>query len=150
MNHSQKTINPEQLPHSLQIWNNKARLALPLPLKIWLTILVLTFLSSIGFVSQHSPPRWIIGGFILSHLLVFLWPIVTTITLRIGIVSLAHVICWSPGYILTMIEIWQGSAKGNYQIWSWAIIATISIAFIFDLRDSANYIYFGLKRKIPA
>ena len=147
-----KTTNPNcdrELPYSLQIWNNKARLSLPLPLKIWLTFLVLTFLSSIAFVNTHYPPRWVIGGFICSHLLVFLWPVVTTIPLRIGLVSLAHVVCWCPGYILSIVEVWQGSATGNYQIWLYAIIAVISIAFSFDLRDSAKFLYFGFQRKIP-
>ena len=150
MNDRQKPEPNKPLPHSLQIWNNRARFSLPLLLKLWLSVLVLTLLSSIAFVSDRDPPRWIIGGFILSHLFVFLWPIATKIPLRIGMVSLAHVVCWSPGYFLTIIEVWQGSARGSYQIWSWATIAVISIAFLFDLRDSANYLYFGLKGQIPA
>ncbi|MGK7929216.1 MAG: hypothetical protein AB4290_28925 [Spirulina sp.] len=137
-------------PHALQIWDNQARLSLPLPLKIWLTVLVLTFLSSLAFVHNHYPPRWVIGGFILSHLFVFLWPVVTTVKLQRGIVSLAHVVCWSPGYLLTIVEVWQSSASGNYHIWLLVTIVVISIAFIFDLRDSASYIYFWLKGKIPA
>lgn len=140
----------KKLPHALQLWNNKARFSLPLSLKIWLTLLVLTFLSSIAFIGNYYPPRWVIGGFILSHLIVFLWPIATTIPLRIGIVSLAHVICWSPGYVLTIVEVLQGSARGNYQIWSFIAIAVISIAFIFDLRDSGRYLYFVFKGKIPS
>ena len=40
----------ENLPHALEIWDNAARLALPIWLKAWLGLLAVTFLSSAFFV----------------------------------------------------------------------------------------------------
>ncbi len=48
---------PEDLPHALELWDNAARLATPLPLKIWLAFLALTFLSSLFFVRRKPVAR---------------------------------------------------------------------------------------------
>ncbi|MBP0021153.1 MAG: hypothetical protein J7647_26825 [Cyanobacteria bacterium SBLK] len=53
-------------------------------------------------------------------------------------------------FAIALVDILQGRERGNYQIWSRAIVAVISIAFIFDLRDSASYLYLWVKGKILA
>jgi len=137
------------LPHSLRIWNNAARLSLPWKLKLWLACLVATFLSSTAFVAAHNAPRWVLGGFIVSHLIVFCLSAWSQFVLRIGMVSLLHVLCWAPGYVLAIADRRGSPADLPYAIWSYAIIIVISIAFIFDLRDACSYIHYAFRGKIP-
>ena len=141
-------MNPS-LPYPLRIWNNAARLSLSWKLMIWLTFLLATFISSIAFITTHSAPRWILGGFIASHLIVFClsaWP---QFVLRIGMVSLLHVLCWTPGYLLMLADRHNSATNLPYTIWSHAIIIVISIAFIFDFRDACSYLQYAIQGKIP-
>ena len=136
------------LPYALRIWNNAARLSLPWKLKLWLTVLVVTFLSSTAFIAPYTSPRWVLGGFIVSHLIVFYlsaWP---KFVLRIGMVSLLHVLCWAPGYVMMLADRQGHATNLLYAFWSHAIIIVISIAFIFDLRDACSYLRYAIRGKL--
>ena len=138
------------LPYTLRVWNNAARLSLPWKLKLWLAFLLATFLGSAAFVVTYNAPRWVLGGFIASHLIVFClsaWP---KFVLRIGMVSLLHVLCWTPGYVLMLADRQGQLTNLPYTIWSHAIIIVISIAFIFDLRDACSYLRYAIQGKLSA
>ncbi len=143
------TRTSEPLPHSLRVWDNKARLSLPLGLKVWLAVLVATFLSSAVFVPDHHPARWILGGFIASHLLVIALSVSKNFTLRIGIVSLTHVACWTPGLVRAIVDVQGRGLSTSYGLWLYAIIIVVAISFLFDLKDAGNYIRHFAAGKVP-
>ncbi|MGB6043600.1 MAG: hypothetical protein WBF93_10630 [Pirellulales bacterium] len=140
---------PEHMPNGLLIWNNASRTSLPLGLMIWLGFLVLTCLASGFFVARHMSPRWVLGGFIASHVLVVLLFMTKRITMRRGLVSLTHLLCWTPGLVLTIADRQGRAGDVVYEIWSYALMLVISVSFIFDLRDAATYLYCALRGKLP-
>lgn len=143
------TRTSEPLPHSLRVWDNKARLSLPLGLKVWLALLVATFLSSVVFVTDHHPARWVLGGFIVSHLLVIALSVAKSFTLRIGVVSLTHVVCWTPGFVLAIVDVQGRGVNTPYELWLYAIVIVIAISFLFDLKDAGGYIRHFVAGKVP-
>jgi hypothetical protein len=134
----------EPLPHSLQIWDNAARVAIPTPLKIWLVFLALTFASSLFFVRRHPAARWAAGGFVLSHVVVAAIELGTTVDLRIGLVSLAHVVCWAPALVMLVRELPATSAETRYGLWCRVLLGVIAVAFVFDLRDAGMFLYYRI------
>jgi hypothetical protein len=144
-----ETKTEEGTPNGLLIWNNAARTSLPLGLMIWLGFLVVTCLVAAFFVNRHVPPRWVLGGFIASHVLVVLLSMTKRITMRRGLVSLTHLLCWTPGLVLTIADRQGRAGDVVYEIWSYALMLVISVSFIFDLRDAATYLYYALRGKLP-
>lgn len=141
----------DDTPNALQVWNNQARLSLSPPLAAWLALLVAVCLSSVFFVGEYTAARWVLGGFIASHLIVFLLPTVTDFVMRKGFVSLMHVICWTPGLAMIIGDVLQGPGGTSYAWWSYALIVVVAISFIFDVRDSYTYLVYlpGGKTRKP-
>jgi hypothetical protein len=137
--------NSSTTPNALLIWDNKARLSLPPLLAIWLAFLVVVCLASIFFVRDSSAARWVLGGLAVSHLVVFLLPAVTTFTMRRGFVSLMHVVCWTPGLIATIADVQGRQNHAIYEVWSYALIAVVSISFLFGARDACTYLCYVVK-----
>jgi hypothetical protein len=148
-NDRQVSSSPASTPNALLVWNNRARISLPLLLALWLALLVCVCLSSVFFVTESIAARWVLGGFVVSHLVVFLLPTITDFTMRRGFVSLMHVICWSPGLVVSLIDTQGRQANLIYEVWSYALITVISISFIFDLRDALTYLYYLMRGKVP-
>ena len=138
------------LPYHLRLWNNAARLSLPLPLKLWLGLLVATVLSSVCFFGNSNAARWVLAGFAISHLLVFVLSILPTMTLRVGMVSLTHLACWTPGYLLAIAQLPSHFPTTTYEVWTVAIVVVISISFGFDVRDGSRYLRAAIQRQLPA
>jgi len=137
------------VPHSIRVWDNSARLGLPPLLKAWLLLLVVAFLTAIFFVFAHLPARWVLGGFIVSHVIVYMLSVAKNYVLRAGMVSMLHVICWSPGLVVSLLDWDERAVGGPYQAWSYFIIAVIVIAFVFDIRDATRYVYYYTHGLIP-
>ena len=137
------------LPYYLRLWNNAARLSLPLPLKLWLGLLVATVLSSICFLGNSNAARWVLAGFVVSHLLVFVLSVLPKVTLRVGMVSLTHLACWMPGYLLAIAQLPSHRPTTAYEVWTIAIVAVLSISFWFDLRDGSRYLLAAIQGQIP-
>lgn len=139
-------MNPglEALPHSLQIWDNAARVAISTPLKLWLAFLGLTFASSLFFVRRHPAARWAAGGFVLSHAVVAVIEFGGMTDVRIGVVSLAHVVCWTPALVMLARELRATSIETRYGLWCRVLLAVIAVAFVFDLRDAGMFLYYRI------
>ena len=129
------------LPHALEIWDNAARLGLPLWLKAWLGLLAMTFLASLAFVRHHVPARWAAGGFLVSHLLVVAIELGELATVRTGLVSLTHVVGWTPAFVVLLRSLPESSARTAYGTWCRAMLGIIGVALVFDLRDAGAYLY---------
>lgn len=131
----------ETLPFALELWDNAARAAMPTGLRIWLGFLLMTFLSSLFFVRHHAAARWAIAGFVASHVIVFSIDASGLAVVRRGLVSLFHVLCWAPALPLLVISALRDADYPRYRVWCGVLVAVIAIAFIFDLRDTASYLY---------
>jgi len=132
------------LPHALEIWDNAARLGLPAPLKVWLGLLVLSFLASLFFVRRHRAARWVAGGFMFSHLLVVLIEVADLVTLRTGLVSVTHVLGWTPALVAVVRDLPRAPVRSRYGAWCRVIVFFIGASLIFDVRDAVMYFYYQL------
>jgi hypothetical protein len=131
----------EPTPNGLRIWDNQARLSLSKGLVLWLACLVLTCLASVLFVRDHIPARWLLSGFVLSHLIVFASPPVFKNTWRIGQVGLLHILCWGPGGIFVLFDVTGSTMRPlNYSIWGSTLTLVLIIAFVFDGRDALTWL----------
>lgn len=149
-----------RIPKALWPWDNQARLSLPPVLAVWLLLLVSTVLASLCFVRFSFAAVCVISGFIVSHIFVFAFSVHPGVKLRRGLVSLLHVICWSPGLVVVAGEVYQwfthpgaftadmgtGFFENLYPYWlgAYALLALVSL--FFDLRDSARYLGYLLSR----
>lgn len=118
-------------------------------LYVWLGFLVVTCLASVFFVYEHTPARWVLAGFVVSHIIVFILSATKHITLRIGMVSLNHLVCWTPGLISTITDVQGRDASVPYAVWSYLLIFAVSVSFLFDLRDAGTYLYYLITGKFP-
>ena len=128
-------------PNGATLWDNQARLGLSKGMYVWLAMLVATCLSSVFFVRDHVPARWVLGGFILSHVIVFAVPPILKLTLRIGHVGLLHLLCWSPGGLLVIVDITASDIiDWCYTAWGSMLMIVVLISFYFDARDGFGYL----------
>jgi len=124
---------------ALDIWDNAARQALPIQVKVWLGLMMLTNIAAIGFLKNHVAARWVFAGFVLSHGAGIVMAM-QGMTLLAGQVSLLHVIFWTPGMIMLLLRRNEIQYPKAYGIW-----ATLSLTFyfgsmLFDVPDASIYI----------
>lgn len=129
---------------ALELWNNEARLSLPTWLAVWLGFLALTFVASILFAWRYPAARWVLAGFIGSHVAVVLIESTDGMVLRAGLVSLLHVIFWTPGLIALIAYRDAIKPPTPYGIWASALLFVYAVAFIFDIRDAIVWTQFAL------
>lgn len=134
----------EELPHALQLWNNDVRTSLPAALYVWLTFMILTYLASLFFVRRERGARWVIVGVIASHSLVAVLELGEFATMRKGLVSLTHVLCWTPALVAVARGLAATSRETRYGVWCRLLVAVMTIALIFDARDAGMYLYYWI------
>lgn len=136
------TVNFESGHTALQVFDEAGIKAMPLWLKVWLGVMMITFASGLLFVWKQPIARWAVGGFLMpflamEHILNALeWPFLS------GSIALAHLIFWTPALLILL---WKRPFLDNncsmpFRIWSAAMIAVILFSFIFDIRDAAIYV----------
>ena len=64
-------------------------------------------------------------------------------TIRKGLVSLCHVIAWAPAGVVILRDLKPSDPRTPYGIWVRAILLVIGVSMIFDVRDTAAYLYFA-------
>lgn len=116
---------------------------IPLPIQLWLVFLVLTLLAGLIFVRKQPIARWVSGGFIVSlstgHLV---FEKLLGLPMLSGSIGLWHVVCWTPGLVLLLIQRPYLNADESrwFRIWSGTATAVILFSFVFDIRDAIIYI----------
>ncbi|WOF75393.1 hypothetical protein QMT40_003064 [Parvibaculaceae bacterium PLY_AMNH_Bact1] len=127
---------------ALGVWDNEARTNLPSWMMVWLGFLALTFLSSLIFAWNHVPARWVLAGFIGSHVVTIAIASIEGVVLRAGLVSLLHVIFWTPGLIALLSNQSDLCLNSVYGVWASMLLFVYAVAFTFDIRDGLVWILF--------
>ena len=138
-------VGAEEYPSgagALEVFDGAARAAVPVPLKIWLMVLLGTFAASIIFVWKKPVARWALGGLIFA---MFVGPkIITALGWPMlgGGIALSHIVCWTP---VLIVLLWKRPFMNSeewlpYRIWSALLLAVIIISFVFDIRDAWIYV----------
>jgi len=125
---------------ALQLWTAEAQAGAPIELKVWLYSMTLVFALGIFFVKRHVEARLVLLGFIFglffSKLII---PMLGIVKLS-GLVSLIHIVFWSPGLYLLLTRRPFSKGVSPYAIWSGLMLMLIIISFFFDIRDAGIYI----------
>ena len=127
---------------ALNLWNNDARANLPVWMMVWLGFLALTFLAAAIFSWNHVAARWVLAGFIASHVVTIAVESTQGVVLRAGLVSLLHVVFWAPGLVAMLADQAQLKFSSAYGIWASALLFVYAVAFTFDIRDGIVWLLF--------
>lgn len=131
---------PAYASMALDDWNMEARNALPAYLKLWLFSMLITHFSSIFFIRNHVPARWVLGGFVLSHAWVAYAEYSGVISLKAGLVSLGHILFWAPAIISFYRNRADIKLFSSYGIWVCIMFFFYTISLTFDIRDAVIYL----------
>ena len=127
--------------HALEAWNMETRLSLPLYLKIWLLgVLLPAHLASVFFLRDHIAARWVLGGFFCSHLWLTIVEVTGAFTVQGGLVSLGHIIFWSPAIYALYRYRSEIRLPSVYGIWACTMLFVYAVSMAFDVRDAAIWI----------
>lgn len=128
---------------ALDEWNNEARVALAMPVKIWLVLMMLTNIAALGFLKNHVASRWVFAGFILSHA-VGIVMVMQGMGLLAGQVSLLHIVFWTPGMIFLILRRAEIKLPSAYAVWAILSLIFYFGSMIFDVPDAIVFVRHAL------
>lgn len=135
------SAEPYQSGHqALQVWDAAAQANLPTPIKAWLITMAISMLAGLVFVWRRVEARWVVGGFLLGLITTRLLIPQLEIVKLSGLVSLVHLLFWSPGLVLLGIRQPFRDEKSLYAAWSALVTLVILISFYFDIPDAIVYL----------
>jgi hypothetical protein len=127
--------------YALEAWNMDTRRSLPIGLQIWLLgVLLPTFLASVFFVKEHMAARWVLAGFVCSHLWLTVVEVTDAFPVQGGLVSLGHIVFWSPAIYALYRYRSEIKLPSAYGIWACMMSFVFAVSMIFDIRDAAIWI----------
>jgi len=132
--------SPAEASFALQEWNMETRLGAPLALKIWLGSMLVANLASVFFLRRHVPARWVLGAFVVSHLWITYAEATGAFVVYGGMVSLGHIIFWTPAILSLLRHRDQIVLPSRYGIWACIMLGFYGISLIFDVRDAGYWI----------
>ena len=115
---------------------------MPAWLYAWLFFMMATYLASLLFVRQHAAARWVFAGVVASHAMVAAIEFGELAVLRKGLVSLTHVLGWTPALVVMLRELARVPGDTRYGIWCRVLVPVMAIALVFDYRDAGMYLYY--------
>ncbi len=134
-------ISEANASYALQEWNMETRLNLPLWLGVWLLgVLLPANLASVFFVKNHVAARWVLGGFVCSHLWLTIVEVTGAFSVQGGLVSLGHIIFWSPAIYALYRYRSEIKLPSAYGIWACVMLFVYGVSMIFDIRDATIWI----------
>lgn len=125
---------------ALEVWDAEGRANAPPAVRIWILVMLASFLPALVFAWRHVEARFVaggvLGGLVASQLIVG----ATGIVPLSGYVALVHLIFWSPALVLLLMRQPFRRSLGVYSIWSGWVTLVILISFVFDIRDAVIYL----------
>ena len=125
---------------ALELFDEKGMAEMPPLIHLWVNVMMGVFALGLLFVWNYPIARWLVGGFILTVILVlFVYPALNIPVLG-GLIGLTHIVCWSPGLYCMLKTRPFFKEVTFYSVWAGVITAVILISFIFDIRDAGIYL----------
>lgn len=125
---------------ALEVWNAEAMTNSPQAVKVWLSIMLVSFALGLLFVWKKVEARWAVGGFVLGLLVTKYVLPMTGLVIFSGLVALVHLIFWTPALVILLKKRRFLKEHSLYAYWCGLITLVIIISFVFDLRDAAIYL----------
>jgi hypothetical protein len=114
----------------------------PLAVQWWINWLIVIGLSSILFVWKYVGARWVLGAYVVNHSValgtgwIFGQDMLTN-----GLVSVTHVVFWTPAVYVLAVGLKKMSALTIYNTWHAVALLTMIISLFFDYRDSFVFLF---------
>ncbi len=124
---------------ALEVWDEAGRAGVPLWVRIWLTILQLTFISGLVFMRRNVEARWAVGGFFGVFASAVLSQSLTDIVPLSGFIALLHVLFWSPALYVLLSRRPFLKERSIYTVWSGFMTFVILFSFVFDIPYTLVY-----------
>ena len=124
---------------ALQVWDEEGRAGVPQWIRIWLTILQLSFISGVFFVRRRVEARWAVGGFIGVFASAVASQTLTEIIPLSGFIALLHVVFWTPALYLLLARKPFMKGRSVYAVWSAFLTFVILFSFLFDIPYTVVY-----------
>lgn len=125
---------------ALQVWDAEGRAGAPLWVRIWLNIMHIAFATGLVFMWWRVEARWAVGGFSGVFVTATLSQGLTEIVALSGLLSLLHVIFWSPALYLLLTRRPFVEERSAYAVWSAFMTFVILFSFLFDVPGAAIYL----------
>ncbi|MGD1933600.1 MAG: hypothetical protein ACFB0Z_03675, partial [Candidatus Phaeomarinobacter sp.] len=84
--------------------------------------------------------RWVWGGLLLSHLWLTMCEVPGAFTFLGGLVSLGHIVFWSPAIYALYLYRSEIRLPSAYGIWACMMSLVFGVSMVFDVRDAAIWI----------
>jgi hypothetical protein len=125
---------------ALELFDAEGMANAPDWVKVWIGIMIGTFLVGLGFAIKRVQARWVMGfivaGFITMGVLTsgFGVPQIS------GFIALIHLIFWTPALVILLRQRTFLKGSTRFARWTGLITFVILFSFVFDIRDAAIYL----------
>lgn len=112
--------------------------------RIWLSWLIIIFLTAVIFVWKYRSARIVLASFILTLPIAIL---VFSISNSAHLIGIAHIIVWGPlAFYLIESDLRRSSFqfRSPYGVWMILLLGTIAVSLVLDVRDIA-LVFLGMK-----
>jgi len=92
------------------------------------------------FVRRHAIARWVISGLVLGVIAMQVVSALFSIPLYSGYLATFHLLFWSSALYMLLKHRPFLAVKTPFAIWSGVMTAVLIFSFVFDIRDSFNYL----------
>ncbi|TNE58920.1 MAG: hypothetical protein EP340_03965 [Alphaproteobacteria bacterium] len=103
---------------------------------LWINWMMVIFLSSVLFAWKHPAARY---ALIVIFLTIPAAVVLYTLSGKIHLIGLAHIILWTPLFYYLLTREIRGSnfnLRTPFGVWAVLLTATIFISLVFDVRDT--------------
>jgi len=108
----------------------------------WINWLIVVGVSSLVFAWNHVGARWVLGAYVANHAVAIgTGQILGADMLTNGLVSVTHVVFWTPAVVMLILGLRRASVASVYGAWHIVALATMVISLFFDYRDSFVFLF---------
>ena len=100
-------------------------------------MIAIGYSSTIFAIAGHTGARWVLAAFVVNHLVAIFGPFPPSN----GLISLTHVIFWTPAVVMLAWGLRTLNRQSVYGVWHLLALTTMVISLFFDYRDAFRYLF---------
>ena len=102
-------------------------------------MIAIGYSSTVFAIAGHTGARWVLAAFVVNHMVAIVGPF----PLSNGLISLTHVIFWTPAVVMLGRGLRSLDRRSVYGVWHLLALTTMVISLLFDYRDAFRYLFVG-------
>lgn len=124
---------------ALELFDAEGQANAPAWVKVWLPIMLGTFVASLVFVWKRVEARWVAGGVIAGFVTMGVLVGAFGVPQLSGFIAVIHLVFWTPALIVLLRRRTFLKERSIYAGWTGLVTFVILFSFVFDIRDAAIY-----------